>query len=291
MKKDALNIHSLIRSSRLKQLILFSLSIVIFSCSTTKIIEKKEAKQKKTFQDIGLEQQMFRKQKALEYFTKGSVLKNEGKAEEALNQYYEAILYDPESITIYIEISEALMILKRFDVAELNLRKALEFEPKNIAVLENLGQVLLIQNKLNNALEVSKSILEIDKGNQNAFQVGLAIYERRQNKEEMLEFIEAHVSNIGFDDKMSYTIGIYYLSLKRFEKSREWFEKCLKINPKHINAQINLTRLDVAEGNKDKGLNDLKDIIKNHPDKLTALVELIEIYRQDEKSDEIIAII
>lgn len=275
----------------MKQFILFTLSVVIFSCSSTKIIEKKEASKKSAFNNIDLEQKMFRKQKALEYFTKGSVLKNEGKAAEALNEYYEAILYDPESITIYIEISEALMMLKRYDAAELNLKKALEFDPENIRVLENLNRALLVQNKLDDALTISELILKLNPANQSAFQIGLAIFERRQNKENLLEFIETHVNNIGFDDKMSYTIGIYYLSLNKLQKSREWFGKCLKINPNHINAKINLTRLDVAEGKKDKGLSDLKEIIKNNPDKLNALVELIEIYRQDEKSDEVIEII
>ena len=268
-------------------LILF---VLLFSCSTSSKLSENKKEPALKEEPLDVEQHLFQKKKAVEFFTKGSLLLNEGKAEEALQLLYEAVLYDSESLTIYIAISDALIQLKRFEEAELNLKKALKLDEQNLEVLEALGTVYLSMGKLEDALSTAKLILKQDPTNKNAFNVGLAIYEKDGRREELLQFVETYVEGIGYDAKMCNTIGVYYLSLENKERARQWFERCLKIDPDHLNAQINLSRLDISEGKKQEGLENLKEILKKNPEKLNALIELIETYRREDKYSEIIAL-
>jgi tetratricopeptide (TPR) repeat protein len=216
---------------------------------------------------------------------------NMGEREKALESFYEALLYDDKSVTIYLAISENLIALKRLKLAEINLKKALNIEPDHYDANEKLGTLYFLQGKDNKALKILVPLFEKDPSNKRLFQIVLALYDKNYDKKSLLAFIEKNKNNVDIDENMSLTIAGYYLNLNDTESAKKWLKQTLKMNPENIRAKVTLGRLKIASGEKNEGLSELNAIAKENPENKNIIVELVEAYRQEKNTDAILQLI
>ena len=83
-----------------------------------------------------------------------------GRLDEAVIFFKKAIELKPDA-DIYKDLGNTLVQLKKFEEAEINYRKVLEFDPDNLNIQYNLANTLIDQNKLDEAEKCFKKLIEL----------------------------------------------------------------------------------------------------------------------------------
>ena len=81
---------------------------------------------------------------------------------DAVGYYRAALASRPMAAVSYCVVGDALRILKNFDGATQYYRKAIELEPSNARMQNNLGLLLQAQGKLDEAIKVHTNVLLLD---------------------------------------------------------------------------------------------------------------------------------
>lgn len=100
-----------------------------------------------------------------EYFfeaLKQKAIKNYSKAIESLEKCYEI---DSINVGVSFEFSKNYFLTKNYFEAELFINKALEKEPNNSYLLNHKVEILKEQQKLNEAIDIQKKLIEINPKN------------------------------------------------------------------------------------------------------------------------------
>jgi tetratricopeptide (TPR) repeat protein len=141
-------------------------------------------------------------------FNMGVTLANQGKFAEALEYYDQALRVEPNSGKAYMEKGLVLAKQGKMNDASPLLYKALELAPDNADVRTNLGLVLLYQGKFQEAGEQLNEALRLNPNS-----------------------AEAHNN-----------MGLVFLAQGKPEQSINWFSTALRLKPQLANAQENLKR-------------------------------------------------
>lgn len=81
----------------------------------------------------------------------------EGKLDEAIKTYSQAIAYNPQNPTPWANIGFLYRVQNKLDEARRYLKKALELNPQNPAIYDQLGEILVLQGEP----EKAKQLLEL----------------------------------------------------------------------------------------------------------------------------------
>jgi Flp pilus assembly protein TadD len=100
-----------------------------------------------------------------ELYSKGLDLFDEGKNEEAIEQYKKALEEDSNDGEIYLAISIAYQQLEDFDNALEAAKKSVEFDPKEPLVYTNLSRVYVKQGMIPEAEEAMNASRHLSMGN------------------------------------------------------------------------------------------------------------------------------
>ncbi len=122
----------------------------------------------------------------------GVALIENGRTEEAIEHYLQALQITPQYVDARINLGNAYKDLGKLEKAIDQYRKALGFSPNNLTVKNNLGIVLAIQGNIEQAITLFSQVLQIDPDNARAHNnMGIALAERGQLDEAVRHFSEA----------------------------------------------------------------------------------------------------
>lgn len=148
-------------------------------------------------------------------FRKGTSLLHAGKAEEAVPLLRQAYQMQSENVDVAINLSGALILVRKFKQAIKVLEPVAELAPDNGMVWINLGAAYLGNPVLARDKEQLASI--------SAFKKALAIDPAAPSS--------------------AYNIGLICEDRKENEEAIKWFEKALQVNPHDDHAGRKLNRL------------------------------------------------
>jgi Tfp pilus assembly protein PilF len=92
----------------------------------------------------------------------GHLLRDQGRIEEAMEQYHQAIQINPNSAETLNNLGVALADKGRFDEAIENYRKAIQINPNHFRALSNLGVALADQGRFDEAIENHRKAIQIN---------------------------------------------------------------------------------------------------------------------------------
>lgn len=215
----------------------------------------------------------------------GEILKVSGREDEAMDNYNRALEIftkldaKPDIANCYYNIGETHLILKEYEEALAYFNKAL-FIDREIGSLwgaaydyESIGEVYVLQGRYNQALKVHLK--------------ALGIREKLQQKREL--------------SGANIKVGIDYLKLKDFKKSRDYLEEALKYaeevdsNTELRNVYQWFSKLNSETGNYKEALEynekfiSVKDSLFNET-KSRQIEELQEKFNSEKQEDAIIAL-
>ena len=147
----------------------------------------------------------------------------------------------PKVIFFYNILSLAYNAKEEYEKGIEILNQAIKIEPKNVLVLNNLG---LIHSNLNN-LETAENYLERAlkiKENYLEASINLGNVKLELNKNVEAIRILTHVLDENKNNYfLNFTLGNAYQQSGYFEKSKKYFDKCLKINPNNTTADKSIS--------------------------------------------------
>ena len=191
---------------------------------------------------------------AMVHYNLANVLRSEGKFDEAVSQYRNAIFIDPDYTKAYNNLGVALESQGKFDDALLNFNYALKLNPDYSDVHHNIAALLQSQGKVD---EAAGHLLQALKINPDDF--------------------EAH-----------YNIAAIFESQGKFDEAISHYQQALRIRPDYAHAHNNLAVILKAHGRLDDAASHYLLALKAKPDDPIAYYNLANLFLSQGKIDDAI---
>jgi tetratricopeptide (TPR) repeat protein len=174
------------------------------------------------------------------HYNRGAAYLKVGGAQNALNDFTEALKIKPNFVQALEARGGVLVGQLKFDLALVDLNKAISLNPKSATAYNNRGMAHLAKKDVTQALADFSKTIELEPSKPDG-------YISRAN---------AHIGN---KDRASAMADL---------------NKAIQLDPKHVVALANRAQLYVADGAKDKAMADLKAILAVQPNNKIAKDEL-----------------
>lgn len=171
----------------------------------------------------------------------GEALAAQGKTDEAVRHYYEALRIKPDLVAAHLNLGVALREEGKINEAVEHFSMALRAEPDCAEAYYELGVTLEKQGNFDAAVKHYSEALRIKpefvKGHNN---LGIVLSHQKKDKEAIYHFEEALRIDSGYADAY-YNLGIIYANQKNIEKAILHYKKALRFNPNMTHALYNLS--------------------------------------------------
>ncbi len=218
----------------------------------------------------------------------GNELNRQGRSDEAIVHYREAIAEEPDDVISLTRITETLL---RREMAEeaLPLLEHLEgIQPESAIVLNNKGNALLLLKRNDEAETAFRRAVEL-KPNFAEPHINLgSILHAHGKSEEAAEQFRLAIETRPKWPEAHNNLGGVLLAQKRPRAAEEQFRLALQIDPACLSALMNYSRLCIAEGRDGEAIDLLKRSLKaaSSPDGICE--QLVEILLRQNRLDEAI---
>ncbi len=170
--------------------------------------------------------------------SKGVSLLNEGKYEEAIEKFTEAITEDPENPIFYYYRGATFEKTGDLDKAMEDYQKSVELKADFILPTANIGKIYAKKREHEKAIEFYKKAVELgDQDATNYYNYGVCLMNLGK-KEQAKEVLEKLIS---LDENYSdayYQLGIIYIGLGDSAKAKEFLQKFIDLDPENQNVSI-----------------------------------------------------
>ncbi len=228
--------------------------------------------------------------KAHDYYLKGLFLQQEERYNEALVQYYQALLYDSTSSSIYNSVAENHMKLGHFDTALYYLNKSTKIKPDDEETLQLTAECFINLNQDDKAIAILKELLEINPFNEEARNFILYLYQKNNNDIGKAEQYEELISLYGRDPAMLETMAKIYLKHDNFERALHFYSEVLKVDSTNVRILYLMGIINEQNLKYDKAIKNFQEVLKYDPDNTDAIEHLAMLYRRKQKWNDIIII-
>ncbi len=203
------------------------------------------------------------------WFDLGFAQSHQGKTTEAISSYKEATQLDPEWFEAQQNLGLTLAKSGDLPAAAAALKIAVTLKPivggqqALAAAWLSLAQVTE-ESQPQESLAAYQKVAELDPANSDA-QLGIARMAERSGNAPAAEQQYLKLAAAGNNDSIERLIGLY-LKQKRFSDAETWLRKYLTANPQNTAAQLQLGKLQAAEGKTQEALATLEPLYKASPD-------------------------
>jgi serine/threonine protein kinase/Flp pilus assembly protein TadD len=196
--------------------------------------------------------------RGLEHEGRGWAYLDNQEFEQAIEMLEKATELDPDFVLAYVRISRIHSRMYHFGIGRTEERleksraavdRALELKPD----LPEAQQALAVYYyrgflDYDRAADIFESV---QKARPNISPSILGYIQRRKGMwEQSLPTLERAFRLNPRDPQVAYETGLSYISMRRYDKAEEWFNRVLSINPDHLTAQLGKVGIYVAsEGN------------------------------------------
>lgn len=196
----------------------------------------------------------------------GVALNGQGKTEEAIVHYNEALRISPYHANIHCNLGVAFAKQGKIQEAIAHYAEALRIEPDDVEAHVNLGVALAGQGKIEEAMVHYAEALRIDPHHSIAhYNLGIALGEQGKTEEAIVHFTEA--IRISPDDTLAHhNLGIALARQGQIREAITCFTKALQINPDYAEGHLNLGFAYLMIGDRDAALKEYKILKTINPD-------------------------
>ena len=204
----------------------------------------------------------------------GLLLRNQGRIEEAMEHYHQAIQINPNYAETLNNLGVALADKGRFDEAIENYRKAIQINPDFSGALDNLGVALAAKGRFDEAIENYRKALQINPNSSDALSnLGLALTAQGRFD----EAIESQRKAIEINPNSSGALNNLALALAakgRFDEAIENYRQAIRINPNYCEALDNLGTALATQGRFDEAIGNYRQAIQVNPNRPETFLHL-----------------
>ena len=218
----------------------------------------------------------------------GVALAAEGKNEEAIFHYLEAIKINPNNDEAHCNIGVALAAQGKNKEAIIHYLEAIRLNPDNDNAHYNLGVALAAQGKNEEATAHYLAAIKLNPDNDNAYyNRGVDLAAQGKNKEAIVQYrtaIEINPNN----DKAHSNLGFALVSEGKNEEAIAHYLAAIKINPNGVLTYFNLAIAFEKQGKFEEAIARYREVLSINPDYFGAHINLGNILKMQSKNDEAI---
>jgi tetratricopeptide (TPR) repeat protein len=173
------------------------------------------------------------------WYNMGNAFYSLGKYDEAITAYDKVVELDPTYAYAWFAKGKALNYQTKYDEAIQCFNKSIELNPRDSEAWYNKGYALLKLSKNDEAIQSLDKVIEIDPKNANAwYDKGYALY--KQNKYD--EAIEAFDKAIEIDPQRAaawHQKGVALAEQGKFDEAIRAYDEAIRLDPNFADAWVN----------------------------------------------------
>lgn len=173
------------------------------------------------------------------FYAAALLLEHQGKYNQAVEKYNQAIQADPNSIASYNRIALLYMKMKKYDLATKTLKDVINEHPQSALLHNNLGFAYLLQHKNKHAEAELRNALVINPDFKRAHaNLGIALARQGKREEALNHLVAGGSAAQGY-----YNLGLIMQSQGKLKLAKEYYDSALEFNPKFSPAITALKKL------------------------------------------------
>jgi len=219
------------------------------------------------------------------YNNVGAALLDEGQTEEAMGQFQEAILINPEDAEAHYNLGVALFKKNKTNAATSEFREAIRIKPDYAQAHNNLGTALLNQGQTDNAASQFQEATRLKPDYAEAhYNLGVALFNQGQTGEAASQFqeavrlkpdyVEAHIN-----------LGTALLNQGQTDSAISQFQEAVHLKPDDAEAHYNLGVALLSQGQTDRAIGQFQEAIRLEPEAAYAQSNLAKALELKSKSE------
>ena len=181
------------------------------------------------------------------HYNLGIFYQNQGDANKALDSYETAARLYPESLMPLINSSVLYSYVGNTAKAEENLQKVIKIDPENEAANLNLGLLLAEQGRINEAEQALRTALRVNP-KQAVAAYNLSVLTAQQNIGEAIDFARTAADAMPEDPKYAYTLAFYQMQNNQKAEAIKTLNGLLKRHPEYVSAVSFLADIYIKDG-------------------------------------------
>jgi tetratricopeptide (TPR) repeat protein len=191
---------------------------------------------------------------------------NEKNYSEA-SKIFESIKKEDESFSLaWFMAGYISYVTRKYDNAEINLKKACELEPENFAYFVSYGNACLKEKKYAEASDALKKAVELKPEDPSAWNNLAHSYTMANDLEKAAEaFRKASELKEDFHEAL-HNLGLALGKLEKYEEALEAFEKAVEVKEDKHESLYNSACIYAILGKREGALNNLKRAIELQPE-------------------------
>ncbi len=195
----------------------------------------------------------------------GNVLVGQGRVDEAIAHYREALRIDPAYVGAHSNLGNVLAGQGWADEAIAQYREALQLDPTYAVAHNNLGNSLAGQGKADEAIAQYREALRIDPTYVDAhFDLGNALFRQGRVEEALAEYREALRINPTYA-AAHYNLGLALFRRGKSEEAIAQYREALRINPSDADAHTDLGNALLQQGRTGEAIEEMQKAIDIQP--------------------------
>lgn len=165
----------------------------------------------------------------------------------------------------------------RMDEAIDNFQQALRVSPDSMIALDNLGSAYRQTKRWNDAQQTYERALDLRADDPEAnYGLGM-VYAQNDDTARAEEYLQRALRLRPEYPEALNNLGILYLRTQRRNQAVANFEEAIRVAPDFDQAYLNLARVQAIEGDREKAREVLSELLKRHPDNVSAQQLLREL--------------
>ena len=222
----------------------------------------------------------------------GNALLRQDKTEEAISQFREALRIDHthvDTLDTLNNLGTALLQQGRTEEASAQFREALRLDPTHLDTLNNIGNALLHQGRVEEAIAQFREALRINPTDPDILNnLGNSLLHHGQTDEAIARFREALRLNPS-SQLFHYNLGDGLLRQERLEDAIAEFREALQIDPNFADAHNNLGNSLFQQGRTGEATAEFREALRAKPAYADAHNNLGRSLLQQGQTEEAIA--
>jgi protein O-mannosyl-transferase len=184
------------------------------------------------------------------HFFLGSALLAQGKLDEAMPHYSEALRLKPQFAEAWNQLGLTLMKQGKVDEATPYLAEAVRLKPQFVEAWNNLGMALMMRGKLDEAVPRFAEALRLRPDNPSTHRNLGALLLQQGKLDEAVRHLTEAVRLRANDAEAHYDLGVALMLQERLDEAVRQFTTALRIRPDLVEAANNLKLVLAKQGKK-----------------------------------------
>jgi len=228
--------------------------------------------------------------KARDHFTQGMFYELENKHENALIEFYQALLYDSTSSTVYNRIAENHMSLGRYESALRYLQKSLKLQPKEPETIRLIADCHYRLKDDEKAIDNLQHVLELDPLDENARSLLLLLYRKNGNFLALARQYEQMITLYGEDEDWVRKAATIYLKNGQVDEALALFKLYVEADSGNAGMWYSVGMAYELKEQPDDAITAYSKAIEIAPEVTEAAERVYSLCRKEQKWEKLIGV-